>query len=205
MRLDKTMRKLREDSTWNRLTPEQREVMDGWLFEENLGYEKALERVHKEFGLKSTIASLGRYYRRRARQRQAEEILDAQSDAKLLNIMPVKVEDLRSAVIKIVAKVALKLAAETPDDLSQLASMAKLLLDSEENELRRAKLNLAERCFDYEAIAACQKEWPHHKAYLEAIANDDSLSHDEKIRKTKKMLFGWKFEEKNRENGQPQN
>src|SRR5580658_4350172 len=72
------MRKMRDDSTWNRLTPEQRETLESWLFDENLGYEKTLERVQTEFGLEATIASLGRFYRRRARERQAEELLDAQ-------------------------------------------------------------------------------------------------------------------------------
>jgi hypothetical protein len=197
------MRKIRDDSTWNRLTSEQHDKLDSWLFEENLGYEKTLERVHREFGLKSTVASVGRYYRRRAPQRQAEEILDAQSHARLLNILPVNVEELRSAVIKILAKTTLKLATETPDDLSQLMSLVKLLLDSEENDLRRERLKLAEKCFDYDAIAACQKEWPHHKAALEAIGNDASLSYDEKIEKVKKMFFGWQYEEKGRENSPP--
>ena len=59
------MRKMRDDSTWNQLTPEQRETLEGWLFDENLGYVETLERVQKEFGLEATIASLGRYYRRR--------------------------------------------------------------------------------------------------------------------------------------------
>jgi hypothetical protein len=51
------MRKMRDDSTWNRLTPEQRETLESWLFDENLGYAKTLERVQKEFGVEATIAS----------------------------------------------------------------------------------------------------------------------------------------------------
>jgi len=67
------MRKMREDSTWSLLTPEQRETLEGWLFEENLGYAKTLERVQKEFGVTATMASLGRFYRRRARERAARD------------------------------------------------------------------------------------------------------------------------------------
>lgn len=48
------MRKLRDDSTWNRLTPDQRETLEGWLFDENLGDAKTLARMQAEFGLEAT-------------------------------------------------------------------------------------------------------------------------------------------------------
>ena len=43
------MSKLRSDSAWSKLTAEQRETLEGWLFEENIGYKEALERAQKEF------------------------------------------------------------------------------------------------------------------------------------------------------------
>jgi hypothetical protein len=36
---------MRDDSTWNRLTAEQREKLESWLFDENLGYAETLVRV----------------------------------------------------------------------------------------------------------------------------------------------------------------
>jgi hypothetical protein len=53
--------KLRCDSTWAALTPEQREMLEGWLFEENLGYTEVLERAQKEFGITGTKMSLTRF------------------------------------------------------------------------------------------------------------------------------------------------
>src|SRR5688572_13237341 len=53
------MRKMRDDSTWNRLTPKQREALEEWLFDENLGYEKTVERVKQKFGIETTVASVG--------------------------------------------------------------------------------------------------------------------------------------------------
>ena len=44
---------MREDSTWSGLTGEQRQKLEGWLFERNLGYAEALQRAHKEFGVQS--------------------------------------------------------------------------------------------------------------------------------------------------------
>lgn len=186
------MRKLRDDSTWNQLTPEQRETLEAWLFDENLGYAKTLERVQKEFGLEATMASLGRYYRRRARERQVEELVEAQAAASALNELPVSVANLRDAAVKLVGKAVLKLAGERPEDLAQLVSFTKLLLASEDNDLRRSRLKLAEKYFDYEATAASLKELPRLRAYMDVIGDDASLSHDEKMKRVHAILFGWK-------------
>ena len=51
------MRKMREDSTWNGLTGEQRQKLQSWLFERNLGYAETLERAHKEFGVQSRFGN----------------------------------------------------------------------------------------------------------------------------------------------------
>jgi hypothetical protein len=185
------MRKMRDDSTWNQLTPEQRETLESWLFDENLGYAKTLERVQKEFRLEATIASLGRYYRRRARERQVAELAVAQIAASELNDLPVSTDSLRTAAVKLVGKAVLKLAGEKPEQLEQLASLTRLLLESEDNDLRRSRLQLAEKYFDYEARAASLKELPHLRSYLCAVAGDASLSHDEKMKRVRAIIFGW--------------
>src|SRR5713226_10710152 len=84
--------KMRRDSTWNRLTSKQRAKLEKWLFEGNLGYAEAVARAHKEFGVKGTVASMGRYYRRRAQERQPAELLEAQIAAAQVNDSPLKVE-----------------------------------------------------------------------------------------------------------------
>jgi len=189
------MRKMRDDSTWNQLTAEQRETLEGWLFEENLGYTKTLERVQREFGLEATIASLGRFYRRRARERQVEELVEAQAAADELNDLPVSNASLREAAVKLVGKAALNLACEKPGELEQLVSFTKLLLQSEDNEIRRCRLRLAQQCFDYEATAASRKDLPQLTAYLAVIADDPNLSNDEKLKRVHAILYGWRRSE----------
>ena len=183
---------MRDDSTWNRLTPEQRETLEEWLFDENLGYAKTLERVQKKFGLEATIASLGRFYRRRAQERQVEELVTAQLTADELNDLPVSADSLRTAAVKLVGKAVLKLAAEQPEQLEQLVSLTKLLLESEDNDIRRSRLKLAEQYFHFEATAASVDELPKIRAYLDTISTDASLNHDEKIKRVQMILFGWK-------------
>ena len=182
---------MRDDSTWNQLTPEQREMLESWLFDENLGYAKTLERVQKEFGVEATVASVGRYYRRRARERQVEELVEAQAAASELNDLPVNVADLREAAVKLVGKAVLKLAGEKPEELEQLVSFTKLLLDSEDNDIRRSRLKLAQQCFHFEATAASLTELPQLRAYLDVVADDASLNHEEKIKRVRAILFGW--------------
>jgi histidyl-tRNA synthetase len=185
------MRKMRDDSTWNKLTSEQRETLEIWLFDENLGYAKTLERVQKEFGIEATIASVGRFYRRRARERQVEELVEAQAAASELNDLPVSVASLREAAVKLVGKAALKLVGEKPQDLEHLVSFTKLLLESENNDLRKSRLKLAQQYFDYEATAASLTELPQLRAYLKVVGDDSSLNHDEKIKRVQAILFGW--------------
>lgn len=75
--------------------------------------------------------------------------------------------------------------------MEQLASLTRILLESEDNDIRRSRLKLAERYFDYEATAAANKEWPQLRAYLAVVGDDASLSHDEKIKRVQGILFGW--------------
>jgi hypothetical protein len=184
------MRKMRDDSTWNRLTPEQREMLEEWLFEERLGYADTLAKVEKEFGLQASLASMGRYYRRRARERQVTGLAAAQVMAFELNDLPVSTDSLRTAAVKLVGKAVLKLAGEKPEQVERLASLTKLLLESESNDIRRSRLKLAEKYFHYEATAAYQKELPQLRAYLLAVGGDTSLSHDEKMERIHEILFG---------------
>jgi hypothetical protein len=128
---------------------------------------------------------MGRYYRYWARGRLELQLLQAQNAAMELNDLPVKTDDLRKAVVKLVARAVLKLAIENPERVEQLASLTKLLLWSEDNDIRRARQKLAERYFHYEATAAYEKDLPHFKAHIDAIASDDSLSREEKLKRVK--------------------
>ncbi len=179
---------MREDSTWNGLTGEQRQKLENWLFEKNLGYAEALKRVQKEFGVQASATSLGRFYQRRARERQQAALLEAQSAATELNDLPVKEESLRNAAMKLIGHFALKQALEKPGQLGPLMSLTKLLLASKQNDLRQGRLKLAEQYFHYEATAASRKDLPQLGAYLKAIQDNDSLDAEAKLEKVKQLL-----------------
>ena len=181
--------KIRDDSTFNQLTPEQREKMEAWLFDENLGYAKTLERVKQEFSLEATMSSLGRYYRRRARDRQVEELLEAQDAAFDVKDLPLNVPIMREALAKLLYKAVLKQATEKPGEVEQLAALTKLVLDSEDNDIRRSRLELAQRWFHYEATVAARKDLPQLTAYMSAISDDATLSYEEKLSRVHAILY----------------
>ncbi len=185
------MSKMRNDSTWNQLTPEQRETLETWLFDENLGYAETVERVRREFGLQATTSSVGRFRRRRAAEHQAEDFADAQAAAIDLNDLHLNLTSLREALVKLAAKTAFSLVTEKPDALRPAVPLIKLLFASEAIGIRRSRLRLAQTRFGHDATAASLKELPNLRACLKALEDDTDLTHDEKIDRVRAVLYGW--------------
>ena len=52
------MRKIRSDSLFAKLTPEQRSLLFEWLLDEGISYEEAATRCAEQFGLQPVVTSL---------------------------------------------------------------------------------------------------------------------------------------------------
>src|SRR5579871_2236170 len=123
------MTKSKSNAAWTGLSPEQRETLERWLFEDELGYEEALERARSELGYAGSRTSLQRFYHRTATMRalrDAVEVTDA-DDAE---------EALRSGM-RAVGKMFVRLVRENPEGIKEWAVLARLLLHNQENGLRR--------------------------------------------------------------------
>jgi hypothetical protein len=70
------MNKLRSDSAFCQLTPEQVEALEGWLFEERLGYPKVVEKLKAEFGLETSLSGVRRFYKRLDMERSRVSLVD---------------------------------------------------------------------------------------------------------------------------------
>src|SRR5258708_31822785 len=66
-------RKIRCDSKLRGLPEAQRVKVDAWLFEEGVTYEEVAEGCLREFGLKVSKSSVGRYYERVSADRFEEK------------------------------------------------------------------------------------------------------------------------------------
>ena len=63
------MNKVRSDALWNKLSPESKEVLDKWLFEDNLRYDDILAQAKSQLGFEGSLGSLKRYRYRREQER----------------------------------------------------------------------------------------------------------------------------------------
>ena len=151
--LKQNMRKPRCDSRWHRLSSQQRQVAEKWLFEEHLGYTEVVRRLKAEFGLTTSRACICRHYRRRAKERPIAELVEAQAMFDTVTAPISSTEALRTATMKLIAKTTLKLAFERPDQLKELESLARVLLLSENNDIRRERLELKQGLVLCEAAA----------------------------------------------------
>lgn len=183
------MAKLRSDSNWTQLTCRQRQTMEQWLFDQHLSYDAILDRVKNEFGLEASRTSLCRYYQRRARERQMAELVDAQAMSDALAAPEFSTDSMRAAAVKVIARMTLKLACERPDQLKELESLAKILLLSEDNDIRRARFQLEREQFRYETLSAASEELPNLARLLLAIEEDENLSQKEKMERVHALLY----------------
>jgi hypothetical protein len=151
------MSKLRSDSAWSKLTAEQRETLEGWLFEENIGYKEALERVQKEFGLAPSLTSLADFYQRLAEERMHRELLGVKSMAGKIGKAGVDREKLGATAMTLVANRMLQLAVASPGKVKELASLGRLLVANEAQDIKRRWLELEEEKMDDALTERCAR------------------------------------------------
>src|SRR5579862_8686537 len=92
------MNKLRSDSAFCQLTSEQAETLEGWLFEERLGYPKVVEKLKAEFGLETSLTGVRRYYKRVDFERSALSLMDA-AEMSGLTVQALKSGELKPAMM----------------------------------------------------------------------------------------------------------
>jgi hypothetical protein len=96
---------------------------------------------------------------------------------------------IRAAAMKLIAKTTLQLACERPEQLKDVGYMAKVLLASEDNDIRRGRLKLAEQRLRHNDTKDIKGEIPKLARLLVAIEEDDNLTDDAKLGKVHALLF----------------
>ncbi len=110
--------------------------MEEWLFEQNLGYADVLERARKEFGVEASRGSLCHFYQRLARERIKEDLCASQATAAEAQGAEVNLATLRGGAVKMIGKRLID-AALKPGEIKELATLANLMLMSEQHEIQR--------------------------------------------------------------------
>ena len=158
------MNKLRNDSVFSQLTPEQVELLEGWLFEENLGYKEALERVEKEFQVKGSLSGLRRFYRRLALERSREDLVEmAEVCADALKTLKTD-GTMQAGLMALGYKCAMELLVQSPGKVREFTALLRALTSAQALEMKRIEFQREEerikRCvLEHERKEAEQREW----------------------------------------------
>jgi hypothetical protein len=158
------MNKLRNDSVFSQLSPEQVETLEGWLFEENLGYKEALERVEKEFQVKGSLSGLRRFYRRLAMERSREDLVEmAELCTDALKTMKAD-GTLQAGLLTLGYKCAMELLVQSPGRVREFTALLRALTSAQALEMKRIDFQREEErikksVLDYERKEAEQREY----------------------------------------------
>ncbi len=182
--------KLRCDSPWAGLTAEQRETLEGWLFEENLGYVEVLERVKHEFGIAASKMSLARYYQRVAAERAHRELLDLNSAVAEMRSLGIDRAELSAAVMSLLVKRLLKLLLESPDKLKEIAWLGNVLVGNEGQEIKRGWLALGREKFELDVARERAEDEAERQMMADANVGDDYAEEDAQVLAIRRHLFG---------------
>lgn len=177
------MKKPRGDSTIDELAPHQKECLEQWLFEENLKYKEALERLHLDFGVRSSASALGRFYQRVLQRRLLESIgKNARQANEIESEFAKNPAPVPQAVVKLVTQLAFEHLAGGARNLDPefVVKLVKLSVDS---GLKAKKLELDERRIELLEQKAKQAD------QAAAAVKDDGLTAEEKQARLR-QIFG---------------
>ena len=136
------MNKPHNNSVFAKLTPEQLETLEDWLFEEKMSYEAAIERVQKEFGVAASASAVGRLYRRLETERSRRNLEHAVvmcRDAKEVVKAP---EMLQEGLLTLACKSAVELAVQSPERVKEFTALLRALTLAQAQEIKRRKFEL---------------------------------------------------------------
>ncbi len=179
------MSKIRCDSNWDGLAPEQRQTLERWLFVENMGYKEASERAQNEWGVTGSSVSVGRFYRRVAKERALAELEAVAETAVELSAAECKMDNLRTSAMKMMGMRVLE-NVMARGDVKELAVLGRVLTQTEEREIERDRLALAREKFEFKAAKAALKQLPK----LGQMAQEDEAREDERIDSIRLSIFG---------------
>lgn len=131
------MSKLTTDSKWTGLTEEQRDTVEGWLFEENITYREALERAQKEFGITASVSSIARLYQKMSDERLEAELAGFdQVSEQIIMAKNFELEDLSAVAMKLMANRLVQTARNKPGKVKEIVSLARALTQCQSAELK---------------------------------------------------------------------
>jgi hypothetical protein len=181
--------KTRSDAILNRLPPEQRSQVEGWLFEENQAFNRVAQRCHDELGVAINASSVKRYYHREkprwVLEQRAEAVRKNEAAARLSpNQGETHYRTLLSRMIQVALDTAL--SAQDPAEQRVVCDFAKVLISARRESHEALRAATMREKFEFDAATSCLI----HQVKTQAIAADASLDDGQRIQKIREELFG---------------
>jgi hypothetical protein len=186
-KLPPSITKVRSDSKLHSLPLEKRKLVDQWLFQENLSYQKVVDRCASELQFSISHASVARYYmREKSRwdfQRKVDEKTEAWKEGYRRDG-----EARYQALLSKMIDVALETvdAAATPEERRSVSDYAKVLISARRESHEALRAATTREKFEFDAATACLI----HQVKMNAIAMDESLDDGQRIQQIREHLFG---------------
>jgi hypothetical protein len=130
------MNKLRSDSAFCQLTPQQADTLETWLFEERLSYPKVVEKLKAEFGLETSLTGVRRFYKRLDVERSAQSLMDA-AEMSGLTIEALKSGELKPAMLLFANKCLFELLRQSPVPIKEVATLLRAITSAEAHTMRQ--------------------------------------------------------------------
>lgn len=199
------MKRVSSNARWAALTPKQRKTLESWLFEEKLGYDEALKRARVELGYAGSRTSLQRFCERLTHERWMNRLAESGRAAAEVAQAPVRTGTFMGSGMKILGQQFWEQIQTGPEELKDVPMLAKLLLQSEENqiqrdenlirreavELRRRALDMQEKRWQFDIVEEATKRLPELQELQQAKDDEkDPYAHNKRMNKLITRMFG---------------
>ena len=135
------MRKLRSDSFWHKLTPDQKSQIQHWFFVDNLSYAQTHSRMRTEMGVTCALSAIGPLYHHLSELRSHEREAILQKLTDVITEPGVDLTGIRAGSLAVINRQLLERAARR-DDSGEIAALGRVLVRTEGREIERERLEL---------------------------------------------------------------
>lgn len=174
------MRKPRSDSVIEGLPPARRERVSHWLSVENLSYTDTVEKISKEFGIRTSVGALQTWFTRIERPRQYAAAKGAANEfAELMD------GNFDEANVKLAKQLAFEAMSSPTPSIGAAKELLKIVTDSAKLQIAREKVSL-----DTRKVAVLEAKARQADA-AKAITESGTLTPEQKTAKMRE-IFGLK-------------
>jgi hypothetical protein len=197
------MKKVRSDALWNELSPENREILDTWLFEKNMSYDEILLKAQSELGFKGSLGSLKRYRTRREQERVLTDLDELGKDADKVARAKARSGTFRVANMRVFNGYLFRALRAAPEELDKLRPLLSLMVQNDRNdvlreikdeefEIRREAMAFAREKFEYDTIEKALRALPQLRELAESRKDPQTkqAERSERLKQIKWMMFG---------------